>query len=622
MSIFQNAQASFSLNSSWTCKKIIDASHPDGYWAISDGPHEAYHNLTFAVSLPAGAIIARAWIKAKMATSPLGGIKYFRINGEDVPSSGEFEIDIAAGDTSFDAVFSFASWGAVFSDTATHYGTLTIDTPTLVVDYVDTASGETGGNDTAGAASSSAKSMRLPRLLDADLRERARLNCISLSLELNLDPLSTAEMSLPHSAPVVAVDDFVELFTPYGSAGIFRVNRTEEKVGRSMRCELRHGIVTLADDLVTAGNAISAPVAQVFASLFAMQTTPRWVMGDCEAPEDLEMVLERNYQNLLSAFSDKTAELPDGYAWDFDQTTTPWRANLRKMPEDDSCEFRMTRNVKDLYISTDRDSQCTRVYAFGAGEGEERIGLTSLIGTPYLDAEDIEDRGVKAKSITNEDIYDALTLKDVAQRYIDRHKDPDVSIRVDAVNVYKLTGLTFDKFHMGKICRVPLPDTGRVVRERVISISWRDVIGKPDDVTATLATRLRQASDELAELMREATNGKLIGGTVEETKTEYNNDSVTQTSSLVHDFAITGYGNTLTVRVNFTPAGRCLLLVDSETEVPADEAENGSVDILRYLKSDENGVPIVGQHNVQFFAVGTGTIAVHSEVTVKTIEKR
>lgn len=620
MSQYTNTQPSFNLTSEWACAKKYDAANPNGYWAIVHGPTEASHVVTFPVDLPAGAIIAKAWIKVNFTSAPRGGVKYQRINGETLPSDGVFEITLTADMTSFDAEFTFCGYGTVESKQGEYSGSLGIGTPTLVVDYVDTSSGETGGDD-AAVAVGSATGMRLPRLLGKDLHEKGRLPCTSLSLTLNLDPLSTAEMGLPWDAPEVSVDDFAELFSPYGSAGIFRVYQTEMTPGLSRRCSLRHGIVTLADDLVTAGNAITAPVGQVFASLFAMQSTVLWVMGDCELPEDLEIVLERRYQTLLSAFSDLTAQLPDGYAWEFDQSVSPWRAHLRAMPEEVMCEFRLNRSLRTLSISVDRDEQCTRLYAFGAGEGDDRIGLESLIGTPYLDADDIESRGVIAKSVTLEDIYDALSLKEVAQRYIDRHKDPGVSIQVDAVDAYRATGLTFDKFQLGRVCRVPLPAFGRYIREKVVSISWRDLVSDPAAVTAYLANRLRDATDELAELMREATQSKLIGGKVESTEETYNNSGVTQSSSLVHYFDITGYGNTLSVRAKYTPAGECRLRVDGETEVPADVAESGNVELLRYLKSDENGVPVVGEHYVQYNALGTGTLAVSSTVTVKTIAR-
>lgn len=619
MSIYSNTQASFALTSTWKCALISDATSPQERYEIYEGPTEATKEVTFPVSLPAGAIITKAWLQVTFTSSPKGGVKYQRVNGVALPASGMLEVTITAGMTAFDALFSFRSHGTV-EPTGTYSGSLGIGSPTLYVDYVDTAGGEVEGDQTAVA--SGAKGLRLPRLLDAEMHELARLNATSLSLQINIDPLSTAELRLPHGAPEVSVDDFVELFSPYGSEGIFRAWRTSQTVGRDQRVSLRHGIVTLADDIVTEGNSVSAPVGQVFASLFAMQTTIRWLLGDCEIDEELEIVLQRNHQSLLTAFSDLTAQLPDGYAWEFEQTVSPWRAHLRKMPDEDACEFRANRNVSSLEITVDRDDQCTRLYAYGAGEGQERIGLTGIVGTPYLDAEGIDERGVIVKAVTHEDIFDALTLRDVAQFYLDRHKDPTVSIRVGALDVHQATGLTMDQFHLGKLCRVPLPSLGYTVRERVVSLAWRDVIGRPADVTATLANRLRDMADELAELMRVATRGKLIGGTVKSEDSSVSLDGVTNTKSLVHYIDITGYGNTLAVQLDYTPAGSCLVLVDSKNEVPQAEASSGKVDVLKYLLKDDNGVPTVGRHHVSLFARGAATVSATSKITIKTIEKR
>lgn len=621
MSVFKSPLDSFVLTSEWACAKKFDETHTSGYWAIVHGPTEAQVELTFPVELPAGAIIARAWLSLGMPTEPpKGGIQYLTVNGISIPSGGEVDISLDVADTSFAADFRFRSWGTVEEKQGEYEGSQGINVPTLCVDYVDTASGE-AETDPDSAASGHTGSMRLPRLLNADMHEKTRVPPLSLSLDLKVDPLSTAEMRLPWDAPEVAAGDFAELFSPYGSVGIFRAHRVVNTMGRSREISMRHGIATLADDIVPEGNAIQAPVGQVFASIFAMQTTLRWLLGDCETPEDLEIVLERRHQNLLTALTDLTAMLPEDYAWEFDQSATPWRAHLRYMGDEPACEFRLSRDLKSLSVSVDATDQCTRLYAFGAGEGEDRIGLKNLTGTPYLDADDIDTRGVKARAMTMEDVYDALTLRDVAQRYIDKHKDPTVSIRADAIDVSAATGLPFDRFRLGKICRVPLPAYGITVLERVVGIRWRDVISRPDQVSADLANRLRKPSDEIADLIREATGAKLIGGVVESEESAYNNDSVTQSSSLVHYIDITGYGNTLAVKVKYTPPGECRLVVDSKNEIPTDEAESGSLDILRYLDSDDNGVPIVGEHYLSYFALGTETINVHSEVTVKTIEK-
>ena len=76
--------------------------------------------------------------------------------------------------------------------------------------------------------------VRLPRLLDrytypADgvhLGEIMRLDAAALSVEMNLYPLSTAELSLSmvtEDYAGIRVHDMMELFTQNGSAGVFRV---------------------------------------------------------------------------------------------------------------------------------------------------------------------------------------------------------------------------------------------------------------------------------------------------------------------------------------------------------------------------------------------------------------
>jgi len=618
MSIYKSSIDGFSLTSTWQCSPRNDGTGLR--WVISDGPHEASAAFTFPVAIPAGAIIARAWIGVSIDSSPKGGIAYFTMNGEDI-SSGEADIEIDIADKSYTAEFAYKPWGAVEQTLVTLSGQLLVGAPTLFVDYVDTTSGETG--NPVGTGSGDDAGLRLPRLLDSNMREVDRLKCSSLSVELNAVPLSTATMRLPYGQPEVAVDSFVEIFTPYGSAGIFRASQTTtKKLYGGQSIHLRHGIVTLADDVVVEGNAIQAPVAQVFASLFAMQTTPRWIMGRCDIPEDIEIVLERSFQSLLSALTGLLDKLPDGYRVNFDQNVSPWQMQIIADSAEDMCEFRLTRNLESLQIDIDRDSQCTRIYAFGAGEGDERIRLSTLIDTPYLDADNVETAGVIAKSFTREDIYDALTLKDVAQRFLDKHKNPSATIRIDGVDLFTATGVNIDRLHLGQLCRVPLPALKTVIREKVMCIRWPDLVKNPGKVTAELAEKKRKLSDELAELMREATNSKLIGGAVKEDTTEYTNGNVTQSSSLMHSFNIAGYGNVLSVQAQFTPPGKCRLKVDSANEVPAAEAENGSVDILRYMKSDENGIPLIGEHYVDFFAIGTGTIAVNSKITVKTVEKR
>lgn len=468
------------------------------------------------------------------------------------------------------------------------------------------------------------KATKLPRLLDAELREIARLEPSSLSLSIERDPLSTAEMTLPHDQTEIKARDFVELYSPEGSVGIFRVMEAETQPGLTQRLWLQHGLVTLSDDLAIGSNALAAPVAEVISKLLENQTIPRWKLGDCDVPADVEMVYEYSYDNLLSAVTGLLQQLPEKYVLEFDQTAQPWLMHIHAMPEDDESEMRLNRNIASMTLNVDSSEQCTRVYAFGAGEGtDDRITLRGLTGTEYLDADNQETWGVIANTFTGDDIFDALTLRDVAERYLEEHKEPRVSVEVEALALYEATGEPMDRFRVGRVCRMPLPAYGIIMRERIVSISWPDVYGAPESATVTLANKRRDATDMISSLLRDVTNSKLIGGTVETAESTYTNANVTSTNSLVHYFDITGYGNVLRVLAEYTSSssGTIRVNVDSINDVPASEADS-SVDILRYLKSDENGVPTVGEHYVQYFAPTTTAISVSSKVTVKTIEKR
>lgn len=596
-------------------------------WYIYSAPTAVSQTITFEVSLPFDAVITRTWLTMELST-PSTGSAYRRVNGVSIPSSGEVDVEgITAETTAYEAVFTFKANGAVYQDVELHEGRLTIVDPTLHIEYTSVSNPDENPEEGPSLIISRPldTGVQLPRLLDGSFREVARIDPAKLKLTMKLHPLSTATMTVPPGEPEVKVKDFFELFSPHGSVGIFRVTEVETSYGyrAGQTVYLEHAFGTLADSLALGTQAMSAPVKTVIATLLESQNVRHWVLGDCEVPEDYELIYEYSYDNLLQAIIHLTEMLPDGYAWEFDTRQHPFVMHLRAMPEADACECRLSRNLTTARLTIDGSSLCTRVFPFGAGEGTDRMTLTNLIGSQHMDSPNAAVWGYVSRTFTQEDIYDALTLRDVAQRYLDRHDHPMVSVALDAMDLAEATGEAFDSFHLGRVCRLTLPDYGVTMRERVIITEWPDVYGSPEQVTVTLANRIRDASDEIAELMREATNSKLLGGKVESDATTNYNSSVTQGSSLVHYFDITGYGNTIAVIAEYTASsGTCRVNVDSLVDVPTAEAQTGYINIMPYLKADENGVPVEGEHYVQFFAASAGTISVSSKVTVKKIEKR
>lgn len=630
--IYKSTQPSFALESSWTCK-FHTGSDGTVKWYLLYPPTEASASISFPVSLPADAVIKRTWLTMGVG-SPLSGADYQRVNGENIPSNGEVDVTgITALSTSFQANFTFRANGMIFTDTDTHSGVLSITDPTLNVEYTSVSEG--GDDDAPAVTSRVGSAWGMPRLLDSNLNEIARLEA-RVALSLNLTPLSTARLRVSPGEPEVPVRAFMELFTPNESAGIFRVREAEtvRGYGAGQTLYLEDALTTLSDDIAIGVQAMSGTFKQVVSTLLEAQTVKRWVVGDVELPDEYELVYEYSYDNLLQAVMALVNLLPDEYLMETDTLSYPWRINIRKLPED-FCECRLNRNMSSVHINVDSSDQCNRVYAFGAGEGTDRIGLTSLTGSEFLeDAESVAQWAPISRTFTNENIFDSITLKDVAERFLKAHKDPKLSISIDASDIYNATGVDIDNFRIGHACRVPLAAYGASFLERVIALEYADVYGDPAKVTITLANKIRTATDEIANLIRESTQSKLLGGSVntEELTAAAGGyeDGISPLSPFEQNFAIKGYGNLLAARTAYTckdeetgESYECRVYVD-DNQIDDELAATGSVDILRALATDDSGVPLVGEHKLVLVPKTSNTTysIIRNKITLKTIEKR
>lgn len=629
--IYANRQDSFGLTSAWRCAYYYYGTWYE--WKIIGTPSSSSETVTFAVDLPFDAVIKRVWLSMGLSPS-ISGSAYQRVNGISIPSTGEVEldtVDFSAEMTSWEAVFSFRANGVVYPDNELHEGRLSILDPTLHIEYTSVSQPDDGGeSDTIIVDRPLDTGVHLPRLLDSDFREVARIDPDNLRLEINIDPKSGAVMRSMIDEPRAKIGDFLELFSPHGSVGIFRVTEIETRQGTKggVTYYMEHAIGTLEDSLAIGTQSISAPVATVFATLLETQNVRHWVLGDCEVPEDYELIYEYSYDNLLQAIINLTAMLPAEYYWEFDMLRHPFVMHLRRLPDGDGCEMRMSRNLSSVTLTIDRSKLCTRVLAFGAGEGQDRVTLTNLIGSQHLDSPTAEIWGLVSQMFTAGDVYDAPTLKLVAEKYLSKYDHPLVSIQADSVDLYEATGETLDYFRCGALCRLALPDYGVIMRERVISVVWPDVFNQPERVEVAMANRIRNAADEIADLMREATNSKLRGGTVETIESSARAGSITPGSPFAQSFEVTGYGNVLNIKTAYrcvTSTGEevnCHVTVDGNA-VDAKDAAARVVDITRYLDKDENGVPTVGAHRVvlQPATVNTMSSEVDNTITIKQIKR-
>lgn len=635
---YKNTQAGFILSSVWKCGPVTGSNGTVSY-RIEQAPSAANKLVVFPVSIPNGSLIKRVWISVD-AHVTVGSAKYKMVGAYYFSPANIAELDVNAftpATTEYRADFGFKANGIIFQDTKQHTSQWVVNEPTLHIEYytdeTDLPDVEIG-EDTSGTSDNDPSDGRflLPRLLDKNMDEKARLRPSSLTLELNLSPLSTAQMTLPDGEADVMVRDMIELFAPTGSVGTYRVSELQKVrgIGGKVSVYLEHAFTTLADSLAAGVVAMTGTVAEVIDTLLDAQTVKHWVLGDCDIPVDYEMIYEYTDDNLLKAIMGVLELLPEGYVPEFNTRVHPFVMHIRKVEEDAFCEARLSRNIASLQETIDAHELCTRVYPYGAGEGTDRIELTGLTGQKYMEADTINAWGIVERTFVDENIYDAMVLQDVAKKYLDKHKNPVHSIEIDGFDLSAATGEELDRFRLGRMCRVPLPTYGVTINDRVISKRYPDVYNKPDKVIVTLANKLRNIGDEIASLFRESTNSKLLGGSV---KTE---EKTASTTGIYIDdpfamfFDVKEYGNLVAVRLTYSckisgtaQEVGCRVHVDGQM-LPDDEDKGGVVDVLRYLKRDSSGVPSIGKHEIGLSPKGNPDDEhyVNARLVIKTVERK
>lgn len=467
--------------------------------------------------------------------------------------------------------------------------------------------------------------IRMPRLMDRHLQEKDRLTPLSLSLTQTTEGLSSAVMTLGDNAPAIHVRDFVELYDQHGSAGIFRVASASASLTGSRTVQLEHALCTLRDGMVPA-QSFMKPVRQAIETLLVHQPDLRWTLGEVDVPDDMTLIFSTDYVDTLTALQTMLEMLPEGYAPVFDQRISPWVMHIRRLPEEVTCEGRISRSLQNVRIEEDGSKLCTRVYPFGAEVEGVRVNLTPFAGEDHMDSTLTQNIGVISRTWHSNRIFDAATLQEVASRYLARHEQPETYVTVDVRDLSLTTGTDFDHFALGKLCRLTIPDVSCQLTARIIRLEQPDVYGHPGSMRLTLSNcrRFSREADEIDELVRQVRAGKLLGGTVAEIVSN-NRASGTYQAPIVHAFTVEDWPDLLDVRIQFTPdAGvRAAAVRVDQSYPPASELQNGSFSAMPYLTRDALGRVTTGTHVLAmhpYTPSGTGSIS--SRITMTIIQDK
>lgn len=330
--------------------------------------------------------------------------------------------------------------------------------------------------------------VKMPVLLDRTLRGGVPLHPSAFSATIKLEPVSTASLILPLDDADVGVRSFVRLYGPDDTLGVFRVTTVQTVCGKSQEITLEHAVCTLEDSVTPEDAEYKGSFRSVLQKILNSQTEKRWTLGTVAVPDSEEYTLKCSELTLLQAVLD-ALEYVDGYALEYDQSSVPWKLNVVKLSSTAKSECRMSRNADYVSISRDDAELVTRVYSDKLPDGK-------------MDGTTIDTWGVISRHLSIPDGVKEEQAKSYARKYLDIHKNPAVSVEIEAARLVDLTGDEFDRFALGDMCNVVLHQWGFTLKERIVAMHYPDMLSMPDAVTLTLSTPPRSLPQLVAQNRR------------------------------------------------------------------------------------------------------------------------
>jgi hypothetical protein len=329
---------------------------------------------------------------------------------------------------------------------------------------------------------------------------------LGLSLE---ERRSTATLQLGPEDPEIPVGSWMLDDEPGTGEGIvWRTRSADNNFNTETRSiTLEHIISTLQDDVlfgehtwedIAGAGASDCSAQQAAEYILARQSL--WVLGDFEFTE--RWPYKFNGDSLFSALQTVTASCPDA-CWEYDLSQIPFRLHVRRISDETTCEMRPGRNIRTIKRVIDRSGMYTRHYPIGKDD-------LHITGDYISKNEAIYGKVCKIETYSGAETEDAL--RSWAWERLNRHCEPKVTVTIGGLELSEATGENLDRLTLNRRCRVPLPEFGTTITERIIRIRVTDKVRKKEEVTVTLGNEIPDLAAIVGEVEKEQASGRGGGG--------------------------------------------------------------------------------------------------------------
>ena len=326
----------------------------------------------------------------------------------------------------------------------------------------------------------------------------------ALSLDLK-ERESTANMT-PADMTGIDVNSWFKDDTEPGAGIVWRIRNVSTVFAtKTPTIQLEHVINTLRDTILfgevtpatITGNPKATSCTAEQAVRFILARSADWVLGSFGY--NVSNPYKFDGDTLFDALETVTESLNNA-CWTYDTTVYPFRLNIVQKDSSVDSELRAGRNLSAITQTIDKSGMYTRFYPTGKDD-------LHLDGGGYVEM-NANIYGVIDHVESDSSIDTKAELQRWATERLKNHCEPTVTIDVEGFELADATGESLDRLTLGRACRIPLPEYGTTIQERIVALSYPDKVHQPKVFKATLANNRQDVTKIISDAIKNGSGGK------------------------------------------------------------------------------------------------------------------
>ena len=324
------------------------------------------------------------------------------------------------------------------------------------------------------------------------------------SMQLTLEEKNSTAAIVPADMTGITVNSWLKDDTNPGNGIVWRVRNIRQAFNSNTNTvSLEHAIGILKDtilfgDITTAkiaGKSTATEVTAKKAVQYILGKSADWTLGTFDYTDSNPYKFDG--ESLFDALETVTDSLDDP-VWSYDFSSYPFKLNITKRDTGVDSELRANRNLRTITKSIDRSGMYTRMYP---------IGKDDL----HIDGDYVEKNtaayGVVAHVATDASLDTKKELKRWANQLLKKHAEPTVTIDVEGLELADATGEPLDRLTINRVCRIPLPEFGTTIQEKITRLSYVDKVKQPENVKVTMANNRTDVTRIISDAIKRSGKG-------------------------------------------------------------------------------------------------------------------